>query len=332
MVKLARDRLRGAVLAVASTCVLAGTLGSLARLGWWLELFSHFRPQYAAGLAACGIALFVMRKPGIGVAMLVLAAANGLLMLHYFLPQPAVTPAAARREFRVVLLNVYFRNRDYDAVLDYVRSTDPDVAVFLEVTPAWRDALGRLRDTLPYQAHAGDVLVAGREPLQGLRAVALSSENATALVFQATVSDMPLTVIGAHANWPLGPRIAASRNGELAGLADLARSASGPVLVLGDLNVTAFSPAFHDLLTRGRLFDCATGRGWHPTWPAWFPPLYMQIDHCLASAGVAVTSLATGPYVGSDHYPLEVTLRLPGAEDRRHSGFSASLAHPTYRR
>lgn len=302
-----------ALLALTATVALAGTLASLAHLAWWLELFCHFRPQYALLLVACGAGLFALRRPGLGVAALALAAANAVPLLHYLGPAPQ--PPIAGPAVKAVLLNLWFRNGDHQRVLDYLAASDPDLAVFLEVTPAWSEALRSLDGQLPYRAEAGEVYVASRHPFTGLRALPLGEAGAMALVFSVRFGDAPVTVIGAHANWPLGRDVAASRARELDELAAIARHSDAPVIVLGDFNVTAFSPAFTDLLARSALSDCAAGQGFNPTWPALFPPLYMQIDHCLARGGLGVTRLHSGPYVGSDHLPLEVELRLqpPGS-------------------
>jgi len=288
---------------------LAGALGSLAHLAWWLELFAHFRPQYAAWLALCGIGLLALRRHALGVAALLLAVANALPLAHYYGTRPTRAPGEGP-VIEALLLNLWFRNDDHQRVLRYVRDASPDIAVFLEATPSWRAALRQLEDVLPFQAHVGELLVASRAPLVGLRAVPLPSGGANAVVFRVAAEPAGLTVIGTHTNWPLGPGIAADRNRQIGALAALARSVDGPLLLLGDLNVTAFSPVFRYLLSRGRLADCAAGQGWHPTWPVPFPLLYIQIDHCLAGRGVSVERFATGPAVGSDHLPVEVSFRL----------------------
>lgn len=306
-------------------------LGSFGHLGWWLELFSHFRLQYAVWLALCGLALLALRRAALAVATVMLAAANVLPVLQHHYGAPAA-PAAEGPGLRAVLLNVYFRSGSHERVLRYVREAAPDLIVFLEVTPAWLGALRGLGDVLPYQVQAGELLVASRLPLTGLRVVPLGPADTRAILVRTQHGAESLTVIGTHTNWPLGPGIAASRNGELTALAALARSVDGPLVILGDLNVTPFSPVFSFLLSRGRLADCSAGRGWHPTWPAWFPPLYLQIDHCLVGPGVGVAGLRTGPYVGSDHYPLEVTVVPVEAASPAGGAVTASAAPPTFRR
>jgi endonuclease/exonuclease/phosphatase (EEP) superfamily protein YafD len=325
-----RWRLGSTLLWVAALAGLGGILGSLGHLAWWLELFSHFRLQYAALLAVSGAGLLFLGRPVIALASIALAAANALPMLHYYAAPPSSQGSGP--EIRAVLANVFFRNGNHEGLLAYVRRVKPDLAVFLEVTPEWRDALRSLADALPYQAYAGELFVASRQPLRGLHALPISPGATLAVAFAIDVSGSPVTVIGAHANWPLGAAIAASRDHELASLAEIAQSTRGPLLLLGDFNTTAFSPAFAALLAHSGLADCAAGRGYHPTWPTWFPPLYIQIDHCLAGPDLQVTSLSTGPYVGSDHYPLEVSIRLSDFAGGRGAELTASRAPPTSRR
>jgi len=87
---------------------------------------------------------------------------------------------------------------------------------------------------------------------------------------------------------------------------------------VGDLNVTPFSPHFQRLLHAGGLHRCVPDGELTPTWPARFPPLFIQIDHCLATAGVQAWNFEVGEYVGSDHYPISIDVApvsAPAARD-----------------
>jgi endonuclease/exonuclease/phosphatase (EEP) superfamily protein YafD len=322
-------RLGSLTIALAAATAAAGALGALGRFAWWLELFSHFRLQYALILAACGGVLLVLRRPALALAALALALANALPLAHYLLPEQE--PAVAGPRVKAVLVNTWFRNGEHDRLLAYIGALGPDVAVFLEVTPEWREALERL-ESLPYRSQAGEILVASRQPLAGLKAWPLAGGAAMAVSFSYDAGGTPVTVIGAHASWPLGPAIAGSRNRELADLAAIARAAPPPVLLLGDLNTTAYSPVFESLLAASGLRDCAAGRGLNPTWPTLFPPLYVQIDHCLAGPGARIDRLRPGPRIGSDHRPLEVEIVVVPQSPAGSGGITAAAALPTSRR
>lgn len=166
--------------------------------------------------------------------------------------------------------------------------------------------------------------MASNKPLAGLRAFDFEGEEEGAMLFTTDLGGEPVTVIAAHASWPLGPVVSARRNAQLESLAGLAREAPGPVLLLGDLNLTAFTPRFARLLERGGLVDCAAGRGFLPSWPAQFPLLAIRIDHCLHGPGLRTAALRNGPRVGSDHRPLEVVL-VPAAEKGRQPFFRSAV-------
>jgi endonuclease/exonuclease/phosphatase family metal-dependent hydrolase len=113
-----------------------------------------------------------------------------------------------------------------------------------------------------------------------------------------------ISVLGTHLGWPLGADNSRVRNSQLAALAQLARDHTGPLVIVGDLNITPFSPVFQQALREGGLRRCVPDAGLTPTWPAWFPPLFIQIDHCLATAGVQAWGFGRDP-IGS-HRSCEV--------------------------
>ncbi len=82
-------------------------------------------------------------------------------------------------------------------------------------------------------------------------------------------------------------------------------------MLVGDLNLTPYAPAFPRLLRESGLRDAFVGRWWRPTWQAGFGPLALPIDHALVPATSCVLQADIGPDVGSDHRPVQVTLTLP---------------------
>jgi endonuclease/exonuclease/phosphatase (EEP) superfamily protein YafD len=93
--------------------------------------------------------------------------------------------------------------------------------------------------------------------------------------------------------------------------AALALMQPAATILLGDLNLTPYAPAFAQLVSGSGLQDALAGEAWRPTWQAGFWPLALPIDHVLVPRGSCVTAHEIGPYVGSDHRPLLVSLRLP---------------------
>jgi endonuclease/exonuclease/phosphatase (EEP) superfamily protein YafD len=221
---------------------------------------------------------------------------------------------------RACAINVLYSNTHYERVASFLRTVRPDVVVLVEITPTWRSALAGLGSAFPYQYYAAGllqrtngtiqrgVLLLSRWPIERAVTWQLGSRTEPAVIATLVIRGRALQLIGVHAAWPLGGSIQSERNRQLRELAALARSTPGPLLVMGDLNVSPFSPQFEALLASSGLRSAAEGEGWQPTWPTFLPLAGIQIDHALVSAALPVLGFGRGPGVGSDHRPILVDL------------------------
>jgi len=102
----------------------------------------------------------------------------------------------------------------------------------------------------------------------------------------------------------MGGAIAQVRDRQLREVGRIAAELPRPLILLGDLNITSWSPHFQDLLESSGLRDSRLGWGIQPTWPAnpWL--LRIPIDHALVSRDVRVIARRTGPAIYSDHRPI----------------------------
>ena len=113
-------------------------------------------------------------------------------------------------------------------------------------------------------------------------------------------------LLATHPLPPISVDYARLRDEQLARIGALAAGLDGPLLLLGDLNITPWSHPYRRLMRDSGLSDGATGFGVQPTWPAGKPPLWIPIDHTLHSEAVVVLDRRVGPDLGSDHYPVIV--------------------------
>ncbi|MCA9369361.1 hypothetical protein KC721_03615, partial [Candidatus Woesebacteria bacterium] len=115
---------------------------------------------------------------------------------------------------------------------------------------------------------------------------------------------LDLTIVAAHPLPPFTKDIAAGRQAHLRGLGQYISLLEQPVLLLGDLNVTEFSPLFDDLVATAGLQSFRSNQGLFGTWPAQLPaPLRIGIDHVLYK-GAMQPRVTIGEPNGSDHLPL----------------------------
>jgi endonuclease/exonuclease/phosphatase family metal-dependent hydrolase len=216
-------------------------------------------------------------------------------------------------------MNLFFLNHAHDRAIAWVRRAQPEVVAFMEVTPEWRRALGALDAQYPYQAFAADrshhaVLLLSRWPLSDRAGHPGDLQQRPAIFVTITTPSAALRVAVLHATWPVLPQLAARRTGDLAALVDAARQRGTlPFIALGDLNISPFSPHFGATLAAAGLRSAAAGRGWQPTWPTFFPPAGIQIDHALVSPDIDVQRFGTGSGTGSDHRPIlmDVAFKAP---------------------
>lgn len=74
-----------------------------------------------------------------------------------------------------------------------------------------------------------------------------------------------------------------------------------PLVLLGDLNCTSFSPSFEYLKEGTNLKNAREGFGIYGSWNTKIPLLSIPIDHCLVSERIGVSDFYTSEDYSSDH-------------------------------
>lgn len=308
-------------IAVAGLLACLATLAGFAGRFWWgFELATHFRVQYALALGGFALILLALRQ----WRWAMLFGAFALLDLAFVMPafredDPAA-PATVESQptLRALLANVNAENRDSERLQRLIAISDPDIILLLEATPWLLDRLRDLGERYPHRA---------AEPRDDLFGIALFSRHPfarsqivrfgdaaspPAIVATIAAGERAFDLIGVHPWPPVSAELAEGRNEQLGALARRVRQSQAPLLVLGDLNLSPWSPWFARLLADSGLRDSRRGRGIQPSWPAGWWPLWIPIDHVLFSEGIHVRHREIGPAIGSDHYPVIVDFRVSG--------------------
>lgn len=308
-------RFQQGLIAMGMLALAASLMGFAGRYYWLFELASHFRVQYFLSLAL--IAGVLLRRRLYPAAAFALGAAINLLTI---LPlyQGAVSEAvAASPSVRILSLNLNYRNEDYDGVKSLIGAYDPDVIVLQEFTPRWLQALQELQASYPNAISAPrnnqyGIALYSRLPLERPRIISLEGTDRPTVLTDIHAAGRDFTLYGIHPPPPMSRGLARQRNRQLGDLARLVRADARPTVVVGDFNTSPWSYYFDLLLQESGLQDSSRGRGVMPSWPRGYPLLWIPIDHCLFSRGIAIQKKQIGPAVGSDHYPLIVDMALSG--------------------
>jgi endonuclease/exonuclease/phosphatase (EEP) superfamily protein YafD len=308
--------LQAAVLALA-----VATLGRLAApLHPLLDLFSHLTLYLAAAAVACAGLLALARRwvwaaLAFGVAAAVLLPSRGLLQ---------VPPAGGPRfeDLTVMQFNARYGNREIgDFVVAVLRdpATRPQIIVVEEASPLVLSQLLPLYAIYPHKlarVEFGPYGVALFSELPILadesRRMPNDRNHYLRLRLRLPETGVDLGLIEVHTVSPLGFQAGWRRNTELGFIARLAAQvADGPTILVGDLNVTPYSPQFRALERDSGLASNLRGRWPVGTWPNWLPAwAAIPIDHLLVSPQIQVLDRRVGPSFGSDHYAVTTRLRV----------------------
>ncbi len=308
----------------ALALVAVNILSLLGRFDWRADLVSHFRPHLAIGsllFALC--ALFFLRYAAAGIGFV--CCSVQLYLLLTAIPSPAV--AATGQELKVMTINVLGENRRFQDLLRLVEQERPDILALQEMDWDWEQTARKVEklfphSTLPPHRHPPSNQIFSRFPIvdakvQRLPPGAKQRGPTNAVLATLDIDGQPVDFINVHPSHPMSYRLWEGRNVFFDWIADRIAAAPSdrPVIVVGDWNLSPWSPWYTRFMERTGLKDAAALTYGEPTrHPRGYPGLYLlgvTIDHITVSPDIAVSSSDVGPDIGSDHRPVKAILHLP---------------------
>lgn len=299
---------------VTALLSIAGYFGGLDHL---LELTAHFKWQYLVS-GICTLIFFGLRKQK--KVWLVISAFCILInlaeIMPFYWPQSAVAVATTNKPLRILFSNVLASNQRYGEVLSLVKEEQPDVAVFVEVSKSWAKNLNDLKPMFAYTFSYRDnykdkfgTAIYSKVPLEN-KSINDFSGGHKALGADIKIQNRSLSLLTVHLSTPTRNQNFLVRNQQISGINEYVAQARNPVIVVGDFNITMWSPIFKEMVKNSALKNARIGFGILPTWPTDKPLLYIPLDHCLVSQEIDVLKVRTGHSVGSDHLPLIVDVAI----------------------
>ncbi len=307
-----------------SVLVALTVLAFFARTFWVADLVANLRVLLVIALLVVAMGGLLLRRWRLVVTTLVIVCLHLSWFLNAF-PEPS-SDLRLTHVMTVTSVNVLSANREHDQVIDGLREVDPDVIAVLELTPTWDQQLRKGLSSYPHvlvspegQSNFG-IGIYSKYPIkdaqffqtmEGVVSIALTvGDQAT----EETGKDLRLFVT--HPLPPMNRAMFENRNRQLRDLGERIREyrhqfPDVPVVLLGDLNLTPWSPWFDDLQASSGL-----KRGIHqftldPTWYR-FPgfPFGLVIDHGLIDPRLVCTQFQVGRAIGSDHRAITLKLAL----------------------
>lgn len=296
-------------------CAGAAAASHLGRESLRFDILAHFAPIWLAGglltFAAAWAFRGYVRALILGMGAAAVLCAGALMVPEYLRDTGPKASADAPDQLKIVQMNVWSRNDDLGGALDWAFSQDPDIIVLEETTPQLRERVAAQPGWHATCRNCEVMILSKRPPLRSgmVRLRGPTPGPLTRAVFRDARGTF--AVIGVHYAWPTD---SADQQAQEAGLAEVvAMSPRQRTIVAGDFNSAPWSfsrrrwDAEFGLIRRDRaLFSWPARQYKRLRWLGLFP--FLPIDHVYAGSDWATVKVERGPRLGSDHYPVVMTL------------------------
>ena len=299
-------------------CLGLGLAAQGGRFSGKLDVLTHFAPFYLAAAAlVTGYGLICcLSSPRWGVVCLGLAgmaAAASLVIPEYTRATTSSAPAATSPRIKIIQLNGWSRNREVEKTATWIASQNADVIAVEELKSPLREAI--LRNTgMTYTRGMLDTGIFTRAtPTKPSFELGEPWDQWPGLArVSIPVGGQIATIVAIHLTWPTEPWQKRQR----ASLAKIVKRTDPTHLIMvGDFNLTPWSFTLRrldrDLQLRRRdraIFSWPAAPFFHRRLQS--PVPFLPIDHAYAGSAWKTVKIGRGPRLGSDHFPIVVTLAL----------------------
>jgi len=221
--------------------------------------------------------------------------------------------------------NVLMTNRQIAPLLTQIKDHQPDIFIMLESDLWWQEQIEDATD-FPYK------LCYPQDNYYGMHVYSRLAMHETSIDFLVDPDKPSMrfqvcpeggTLIQIHVMHPAPPSPTENTDFtesdvELISLAKTLSDTQTPTIVAADLNDVAWSATTRLFRQLSGLLDPRIGRGVINTFNAFHWAIRWPLDHVFISKHFTLIQLKRLPHMGSDHFPLLVTLALEGNSGAQH--------------
>lgn len=311
---------------LSSLIVILTIVGFFGRFWWGFDMVCHFRIQYFWILIFSATVFTLGRKWITCTLITIFALFNAVTFIPYItIANPMHVDAP---KIRAISINLDFKNSSYKEAALFISQSQPQLLILGDLSERWEDELKETLAEFPYfirlkyadaysvednfmepfrgifEKHKTSLGLFSKLPFEKTRLGQVETYPTPYLMAQFKFNGKPFTLFGAHLMIPAGSVLSNVRNKQITILTQKIKSINQPTVLLGDLNITPWSPFFKDFIQITGLKETRKGLGISPTWPTEYTSMQIPIDHSLTSNRIIVHSFRLGPNIGSDHFPL----------------------------
>lgn len=301
----------------------------LRHSAWWIRVGEFPRLQIAVAAIFSGVFFAPVAYPFSDIELVFLAAL-AFCAVYQFVRIAPYTPFYRRqvqtsrvplpkKVVRILFCNVFIENKQYDRVIKMVEKMNADIVLLAETDEAWVKAVeSPLKKMYPTMiAHPLDngygLVLCSRLKLINPELKFIIEPVVPSI---HTDCELPsgdvIRLYCMHPRPPIPMETGRSieRDAELLIVGREICESDKPTIIFGDLNDVAWSRTTRLFQKISGLLDPRVGRGMYSTFPVKYPFLHFPLDHLFHTEHFRLVELRRLKSVGSDHFPVYVTLSL----------------------
>ena len=223
----------------------------------------------------------------------------------------------SNKQISVLVSNVLTPNDQYHLLIEHIQKLQPDIVLTLETDQTWQNQLAIIEQDYPYRVPVPLDNLYGMHLYSKLKLVdtdvkfILSDEIPSIHTTVILRSGQPVQLYCLHPKPPSPTEAKDStlRDAELLIVGDQIKDLDESCIVMGDLNDVAWSRTTRLFQRISGLLDPRVGRKYVNTFHADYKFLRWSLDHIFHSTDFALVQMQRLPHIGSDHFPIFVTLQ-----------------------
>ena len=298
---------------------------------WWIRILDFPRVQIAvlSLLTIILTSVFIDFKWEFKLPLLLLLAASLVYQVLFVVVYTPLCKTQAKNSnkqteensFTILVSNVLMENDDKEKFHSLVKKFNPDILLLTEPNQDWAESISKLDGDFPYSIkypleNTYGMMLLSKFPLTESAVNFLVKDDIPSIFTRFTLpSGNIIDFYGVHPEPPIPGSDTYERDTELLIIGKKIRESKNPTIVAGDLNDVGWSATSKLFRKYSRLVDPREGRGLYNTYSVFVPLLRYPLDHIFYSKEFGLVTLKKLEDIGSDHFPLLITLNYEPDED-----------------
>ncbi|MES2568074.1 MAG: endonuclease/exonuclease/phosphatase family protein [Bacteroidota bacterium] len=223
---------------------------------------------------------------------------------------------------KVLVVNVFQENQKYEKLLHLIDLKDPDIVFLVEINDLWQSKVASLKTKYPNvievpQENTYGMLFYSKLKISNSQVHYLIDPEVPSIETDIEFDGKTIRIFALHPTPPTPNEnlYSTDRDAEILTVAKKVKKLNQPCMVIGDLNDVAWSYTTELFLKTSGLLDPRRGRGCFNTFHAKYPLLRWPLDHFFVSTHFRLLDMNVEKHVGSDHFPISISLILSDIDD-----------------